>query len=162
MPPLPDINPRDMAVGSSGNARGRLDRMGCPPRLRDREDLKKGPNMSESDQNPEIIIPRYKVIVTYDIIPGNQDSYYQFVMGEFVPALQEMGLYMTEAWHTAYGHYPLRMATFVTEDLETIQKTLKDDRWRELEDRFKAYVRNYTRTVIEYRQGFQFLRHAGN
>ncbi|NLH08448.1 MAG: hypothetical protein GX484_12690, partial [Chloroflexi bacterium] len=72
--------------------------------------------------------------------------------------LQEMGVYMTEAWHTAYGDYPLRMAAFVTEDIETIYELLESERWHELEDQFRMYVRNFQLHVVPYRQGFQFVR----
>lgn len=111
-----------------------------------------------SDRDPQIIIPRYKMIVTYDLLPGDRDSYYQFVMGELVPALQDMKVYMTEAWHTGYGNHPLRMMSFVAEEYTTIQDLLESTRWRELESQLQMYVENYTRKVIEYRRGFQFIR----
>jgi hypothetical protein len=111
-----------------------------------------------ADEERQIIIPRYKMIAVFDIIPSTQEGYYQFILGEMVPALQEMGVYMTEAWHTAYGAYPLRMVSFVTEDLDTIEELLGSERWSELENRLLSYVENYTRTVVTYRQGFQFIR----
>jgi len=110
------------------------------------------------DEEPLVIVPRYKMIVSYDVVPPVQENYYQFVLGELVPALQEMGVYMTEAWHTAFGEYPLRMAAFVCEDLETLQDMLDSERWSDLETELQSYVRNYSRKVVEYRQGFQFTR----
>ncbi len=111
-----------------------------------------------SDYQPEVIVPRYKMIILYDILPTSHDSYFQFVMGEFVPALQEMGVYMTEVWHTGYGDYPLRMTSFVTEDSTVIRDLLESKRWQELEGQFMTYVRNYSRKIVEYRRGFQFTR----
>ena len=111
-----------------------------------------------SDQNPEVIIPRYKLIMTYDVPSGEHDNYYRFIIGEFIPAMQEMGVYIAESWHTAYGNYPLRMASFVAEDYETIHDMLESDRWAELESRFLIYVRNYSYKIIEYQQRFQFVR----
>ncbi len=110
------------------------------------------------EEKREIIIPRYKVIVSYDLQPTSQEDYFQFVMGELVPTLQEMGLYMTEAWHTAYGDYPLRMATFVAEDFDTIRDMLQSERWHDLESRFQTFIRNYSFKVVRYRRGFQFVR----
>ena len=40
----------------------------------------------------ERIVPRFKVLVSYDMNTPDVDSYYQFVMGEFVPAVQAMGV----------------------------------------------------------------------
>ena len=109
------------------------------------------------DEEANVIVPRYKMIVSYDVIPSTQDSYYQFVLGEMVPAMQEMGVYMTEAWHTAYGEYPIRMISFVSEEIETINSMLDSDRWSDLETRLLSFIRNYSRKVVEYKQGFQFI-----
>ena len=104
----------------------------------------------------EQIVPRYKLLVSYDINPGDVGTYYQFVLGEFVPAVQTMGLYMLEAWHTAYGPYPIRLAGFVAEDMETIREALVSETWRKLETKLLKFVSNYTRRVVRFREGFQF------
>lgn len=108
------------------------------------------------------IVPQYKMIVTYDIRPATRERYYQFITSEMVPALQEMGLYMAEAWHTAYGMYPIRMASFIAEDRETIEDALASDRWQAIEDEFKGYVKNYSRAIVPYRKGFQFTEYVGS
>ena len=110
-----------------------------------------------SEENHEYIIPHYKMIITYDVIMGKMDSYRQYVMGEFVPSLQESKVYMTEIWDTAYGDCPNRMVSFVTEDLETIEDFLNGEEWAKLESKFKGYVKNYTRKVVAYERGFQFI-----
>jgi hypothetical protein len=90
------------------------------------------------------IVPRFKILVAYDLDTSDTDSYYQFVMGEFVPAVQAMGLYMLEAWHTAYGSYPIRLIGFVSEDAETIWEAFESDTFRRLEAKL-------------LREGFQFI-----
>jgi hypothetical protein len=105
---------------------------------------------------PQMITPRYKMLMSYDIQPDTRDTHYEFVLGEFVPAVQKMGLYMIEAWHTAYGNYPIRLTGFVAEDLETLHKALGSDKFRQLEERFRDYVSNYHRKVVPFREGFQF------
>jgi hypothetical protein len=115
------------------------------------------PDQDREDEEANIIVPRFKMIVAYDVIPSSQDNYYQFVLGEMVPAMQEMGVYMTEAWHTAYGEYPIRMVTFVAEESDIIYDMLESDRWNDLETRLLGFIRNYTRKVVPYRQGFQFI-----
>ena len=50
------------------------------------------------------------------------------MISEMVPAMQEMGVYMTEAWHTAYGEYPIRMVSFVSEEIETIRSGISSRR----------------------------------
>lgn len=100
--------------------------------------------------------PRVKLLISYDIVSESQQEYYEFIMREFIPKLQEMGVTMTEAWHTAYGDYPLRMAGFVAQDEETMAHLLQSDEWKKLEQRFEQYVTNLQLKVVPYKEGFQF------
>lgn len=102
------------------------------------------------------IIPRYKLLMTYDIRPDMYDEYYQFIMGEFIPELQNMGLYMLGAWHIVYGEYPMRHVEFVSESLETVREIFQSDRWEVLENRLKTYTLRYGRKLVRFRNGFQF------
>ena len=97
-----------------------------------------------------------KVLLTYDIIPETQESYYQFMLGELVPAVQKMGLGMAEAWHTAVGDYPLRLVAFVGETRESVDSVIESEQWEELESRLQQYVTNYTRRIVPFRNRFQF------
>ena len=106
------------------------------------------------------IVPRFKLLLSYDIDPSDSESYYQFVLGEFVPAVQAMGLYMLEAWHTAYGAYPIRLIGFVAEDIETIHDALSSTAYRSLEDKLLGYITNYKRSIVPFREGFQFTESA--
>jgi hypothetical protein len=97
-----------------------------------------------------------KVLLTYDIIPETQETYYQFMLGELVPTVQGMGLGMAEAWHTAVGNYPLRLVTFVGESREVVDKVLESEQWEELETRLQQYVTNYERRTVAFKNRFQF------
>lgn len=105
---------------------------------------------------PIRIIPRYRLMMRYDIKPDQFEPYYQFVMNEFVPALQNMGLYMVAVWHTAYGDYPVRQVEFVTDSLETVREVFHSERWDRLEARLKTFTLRYERKLVRYRDRFQF------
>ena len=47
-----------------------------------------------------------KVIMTWDIAAERDQEYFEFVIGEFVPGVQRLGLQPSEAWATIYGSYP--------------------------------------------------------
>ena len=102
------------------------------------------------------IIPQYKLLMMYDIKGQDLDGYYKYVLGEFVPSVQELGIYMTEAWHTAYGPYPIRLLEFVAENYETIEEALESEEFLTLESKLMEFVTNYSRRVTEFRKGFQF------
>ncbi len=103
------------------------------------------------------IIPRFKLLMTYDIRPEVYDVYQQYILNDLIPGMQDMSLYMLGAWHTAYGRYPSRQIEFVLEDLDIMRQALRSERWQALEDRLKSYTQRYERRLVRFRQGFQFI-----
>ncbi len=99
---------------------------------------------------------RKKLLLTYDPIPERREAYFQYVLGEFVPALEQMGLSLCEAWHTAYGAYPLRLSGFIAINETDIEDILASEDFLELEERLQEFVANYNRRVVHYRSNFQF------
>jgi hypothetical protein len=100
--------------------------------------------------------PRVKLLLSYDILSDSQQAYYEFILRDFIPKLQAMGLVMTEIWHTAYGDYPLRMAAFVAPDKETVDNIMNSDEWKKLQEQFDRFVTNLQLKIIPYKEGFQF------
>lgn len=96
------------------------------------------------------------LLLTYDPLPERQEAYFRYVLGEFIPALEQIGLSMRGAWHTAYGPYPLRLASFAAPDIETLRGILASEVFQDLEARLQSYVVNYNRRIVPVRPGFQF------
>jgi len=97
-----------------------------------------------------------KLLLTYDPIPERREDYFRYVLGEFVPVLEHLGLTMCETWHTAYGQYPLRLTGFIAPDSDTLQRILESDDFQDLEARLQDFVINYQRRVVPLRRRFQF------
>ena len=97
----------------------------------------------------------YKLLLTYGIKEDLMQEYYQFVMGHYVPALQAMGLQMSEAWQTAYGEAPNRLIGFVCEDQDIMTEVMNSEKWPELNDQLEKFVFDFSYKVIPYRGGFQ-------
>ncbi len=97
-----------------------------------------------------------KLLLTFDPIPERREAYFRYVLGEFVPALERLGLTMSEAWHTAYGQYPLRLTGFLAPDRDTMDNILASKSFERLEARLKEYVVNYQRRVVPLDRRFQF------
>ncbi|HQF69806.1 MAG TPA: hypothetical protein PLH39_00855 [Promineifilum sp.] len=96
-----------------------------------------------------------KLLMEYDVQPDTLQDYYQFIMGQYVPALQSMGLQMSEAWHTAYGDAPNRLIGFVCGDRQTMERLLDSDLWRDLNEELIKYVSDLRYKIVPYRGGFQ-------
>lgn len=98
-----------------------------------------------------------KLLLAYDIKPHREAEYYRYVLGEFLPTLQNMGLIMVEGWHTAYGDYPMRLIAFRAQDETAIQEALNSEEWRAAKERLLKLVRDYEQRVVVARNPFQFF-----
>lgn len=97
-----------------------------------------------------------KLLLTYDIRPGQENAYRRFVVEEFLPKAQELGLAPTDAWHTAYGNYPHRLIGFVADDLTAAHAALRSDEWQALMHRLEGFTGKLTRRLVPFRGGFQW------
>jgi hypothetical protein len=105
------------------------------------------------------IVPRYKLMLFYDLADRHTEEYYQFVMNEMIPTLQGMDVYVFRAFHTISGeqdsNHRNRQVEYVAENLEAIESALKSEQWQAMEAKLRDYVTNYSRKIVRFRQGFQ-------
>lgn len=97
-----------------------------------------------------------KVIMTWDIAAERDQEYFEFIIGEFVPGVQRLGLQPSEAWATIYGAYPQIQVGLIASDESQARRILASADWALLQDRLFGYVKNYSHKVVEARNGFQF------
>lgn len=96
-----------------------------------------------------------KLIMTWDILPGREQEYFEFVVRDFVPGMQKIGIQPTEAWFTQYGEQPQILTGGVTDDLGTMRSALASDEWDQLQDQLREFVTNFNLKVIKASGGFQ-------
>lgn len=97
-----------------------------------------------------------KVLMTWDIASERDQEYFEFVIGEFIPGVQRLGLQPAEAWATVYGSYPQIQVGLLATDLVQARQILGSSEWIMLQDRLSNYIKNYSCKVIPARVGFQF------
>jgi hypothetical protein len=97
-----------------------------------------------------------KLLLTFDPVPGRREEYFSYMLGRFVPTLEQLGLTMAETWHTAYGDYPLRLTAFVAPDASTMSSVIGSDAFARLEAQLQTYVRNYRRRIVPADRRFHF------
>lgn len=97
-----------------------------------------------------------KLLLTWDIAPEHEQDYFEFILGEFVPGLQRLGLQPADAWATVYGDYPQIQVGILATSIENARRVQDSDGWRDLHDKLFAFVRNYTCKIVPARGGFQF------
>jgi hypothetical protein len=45
----------------------------------------------------------YKLLLTYDYLPGREMAYRRFMINQWLPAMQTLGLEPLELYHTMWG-----------------------------------------------------------
>jgi hypothetical protein len=97
-----------------------------------------------------------KLLMSWDIAPEHEQEYFEFVIGEWIPGIQRMGLEPTEAWATIYGEYPQIQVALLAPDLPEAQRVLNSGDWTRLRDQLFTFVKNYSYKVVPAKGGFQF------
>ncbi|MGQ9628542.1 MAG: hypothetical protein ACUVV0_16755 [Anaerolineae bacterium] len=96
-----------------------------------------------------------KLLMSWDIRPGKEAAYFDFVVREFTPGMMKLGLQPTEAWYTIFGDSPQIVTGGVASDMETVQNILESEEWRLLKEKLLSFVVNYSQKVIPATGRFQ-------
>jgi hypothetical protein len=99
-----------------------------------------------------------KLLMNWDIRAGRDQEYFEFVVREWVPTIQRLGLRPTGAWYTVYSRdkeAPQIMTESIASDLPTMRSILDTDDWKSLNEKLQEYVENYSQKIIHVTGGFQ-------
>jgi hypothetical protein len=93
--------------------------------------------------------------MTWDIIPGREQEYFEFVVREFIPEIQQLGLETTDAWVTVYGNQPQILASAEARGKESLDQILTSLEWDKLLVKLNDYVENLEFKTVYAKPGFQ-------
>lgn len=96
-----------------------------------------------------------KLLMSWDIQPGREQEYFEFVVRDFLPGLQHLGLETTDAWFTMYGEHPQIIAGAQIDNKQALDKILESSEWFSLTDKLLGYVTDFSYKVVPARKGFQ-------
>ena len=96
-----------------------------------------------------------KLLMSWDILPGKEQTYFEFAMKTFAPELMKMGWQPTEAWYTLYGEGPQILTAGVTESVDKMREILDSEEWQELRGQLLEYVSNFEYKVVPATGRFQ-------
>lgn len=97
-----------------------------------------------------------KILMTWDISPDRDQEYFEFVVGEFVPGVQRLGLQPIEAWATVYGPYPQIQVGLLAETAQRARAVMNSREWVQLQQQLFGYVKNFSFKIVPAKAGFQF------
>jgi hypothetical protein len=96
-----------------------------------------------------------KLLMSWDILPGKEQTYFEFAMKTFAPELMKMGWQPTEAWYTLYGEGPQILTAGITESVDNMREILSSHEWEDLRNRLLEYVTNFEYKVVMATGRFQ-------
>lgn len=96
-----------------------------------------------------------KLLMNWDIKPGLEAAYFDFIINEFMPSLLRLGIQPTEAWYTVYGSDPQILTGGVAKDLDTLTSILDSEEWHELQSELLIYITNFEYKIVPDTGRFQ-------
>jgi len=96
-----------------------------------------------------------KLLMTWDILPGREQEYFKFIVRDWIPGLQQLGMEPSDAWFTMFGDQPQIMAAAQISSLSSLQHVLDSPDWQNLTQQLLDYVENFNYKVVQARGGFQ-------
>jgi len=98
-----------------------------------------------------------KILMNWDIKPGLDNEYFEFVMREWVPNTTKLGLTPTEAWYSVYtrSERPRIMAGAIAADEVSMREIITSADWAELQDKLMEYVENYSQKIVRVTGDYQ-------
>ena len=96
-----------------------------------------------------------KLLMSWNIRPGQENEHFEFFIQEFVPGLNEIGIRTSDAWYTLYGDCPKILAGALADDLESLRSAFATEEWHQLKSRLLAFVTDYSQKVVHASGGFQ-------
>jgi len=97
-----------------------------------------------------------KLLMRWNVRSEIEDSeYYEFLVHEFIPGMNKLGIADIQVWATAYGECEQKLVSGITQTTEHMRKALNSEEWVILTDKLATYVEKLGQKVIPATQGFQ-------
>ena len=96
-----------------------------------------------------------RIILRWDIQPGVESEYFEFMVSEFIPGLKRLGIVEPGVWYTAYGEAEQILVSGTTETKDHMQHVLRSNDWARMKERLEELVDNFNLKTIPAKGGFQ-------
>ena len=96
-----------------------------------------------------------KLIMHWDVRPETEAEYFEFLVHEFIPSLNKLGIAEIQVWYTAYGECEQKQAEGIMQSADGMKQVLQSDDWLELAEKLESFVANFSQKVVSATGGFQ-------
>lgn len=84
----------------------------------------------------------------WSIVPGMDEKCVNFLINEFIPGVDALGLHTVAVWSVLIGAYSEIVMENASSDLEVIEKALKDKQYKLLKKDLHRFVKNYQSKIL--------------
>ena len=84
----------------------------------------------------------------WTVIPGRTIDYEKFIIKDFIPGLNRLGLQIVAGWSVVIGAYSEIMLEGVSNDLDQLEQALKQSKYKKLYDNLLSYVKGYKTKIL--------------
>ena len=96
-----------------------------------------------------------KILMRWDVRPETESEYFEFLVHEFIPGLNKLGISDIQVWYTQYGECEQKLASGIANTTDKMQDALNSPAWEQLNDKLQQFVDNFSQKVISATGGFQ-------
>lgn len=91
----------------------------------------------------------------WNVRPETESEYFEFLVHEFIPGMNRLGISDFQVWYTAYGDCEQKLASGIVPTMEHMSFALNSEDWKSLLDKLTQYVDNFSQKVVPATRGFQ-------
>ena len=84
----------------------------------------------------------------WTVIPNRTKDYEKFIIRDFSPGLNRMGIQIVSGWTVIIGAYTEILLEGVSNDLDLLEQALKQSKYKELSDNLLSYVKGYKTKIL--------------
>ena len=84
----------------------------------------------------------------WTIISERREEYGKFIIREFIPGINSLGIHVVAGWSVLVGSYSEMFVESMSSDLDLIEKALKNPKFKKLKDELLDYVKAYKTKIL--------------
>jgi hypothetical protein len=96
-----------------------------------------------------------KLLMRWNIRPETESEYYEFLVHEFMPGMNKLGINEIQVWYTTYGKCEQKLASGITPSVDNMHEALRSASWNQLQDKLQTYVTDFSLKIVSANRGFQ-------
>lgn len=98
---------------------------------------------------------RCKLILSWDVKKEFVTQYSEFMVSEFIPRIQRLGIEEIQFWYTAFGDCEEILATGIVSSLDKLETIQASEEWETMSERLNEFVGDYQEKIVAATEGFQ-------